>query len=90
MSEPAHKLVTGLFPALLLVFLGLYVAGLASGMEPDFAMLRAGVASVVLALIGRFPSGLLESLPSVVPVEEDDRVRDHRVTHDAVQNAEKE
>ena len=90
MSEPSHKLVNMLFPALLLVFLGLYIADLGSGLEPELAMLRAGVTSVVLALIGRFAIGLLENLPLVVRVEEDGHERNYLVIRDAAQNAEKE
>jgi len=72
MSEPSRALVNILFPLLLLVFLGLYVAGLAAGVEPEFAMLRAGLGSLTLAVVGRFATGMLENLPPVVPVEEDD------------------
>ena len=71
MSEPARALVNALFPLLLLVFLGLYVAGLAAGAEPEFAMLRAGLGSVTLAVVGRFATRLLENLPPVVPIEEE-------------------
>jgi hypothetical protein len=90
MSEPSRRLVNALFPALLFVFLGLYVAGLAAGVEPELAMLRAGVASVILALVGRFALGLLDSLPPTVPVEDDETDVEPRLAHDAVQNAEKE
>lgn len=72
MSEPSRALVNTVFPALLFVFPGLYVAGLSAGVEPEFAMLRAGLASLVLALVGRFATGMLGNLPPPVPVEESD------------------
>ena len=72
MSEPSHKLTGLLFPALLLVFLGLYLAGITAGVEPEIAMLRAGLASVTLAIVGRFVSGMLDNLPEPVRVEDED------------------
>jgi hypothetical protein len=71
MTDPSRALVNALFPVLLLVFLGLYVAGILAGVEPEFAMLRAGLASVILAIVGRFAIGMLDNLPPAVPVEKD-------------------
>lgn len=73
MSEPSRSLVSLLYPALLFVFLGLYVAGIAVGVEPEIAMLRAGLAGIVLAFVGRFATGMLDNLPPPVPVEEENR-----------------
>ena len=72
MSEPSRALANVLLPGLLVVFLGLYVAGLTAGIEAELAMLRAGGASLVLALVGRFAIGLLENLPPAIPIEDDE------------------
>jgi hypothetical protein len=52
--------LTGLFlPSIMLLFVALYVSSLTSGVEPEFALLRAGGASVVLAVLGRVAVGIL-------------------------------
>ena len=66
---PSRRLADLLFPALLFVFLGLYVAGILAGVEPEMAMLRAAAASIVLAFVGRFATGILEDLPNAVPAK---------------------
>ncbi len=71
-SEPSHRLTGLLFPALLFVFLGLYIAGITAGVEPEIAMLRGGLASVALALVGRFVAGMLDNVPPAVPVTEEE------------------
>ena len=53
------KLTTLIFPSILLLFVALYVTSLASGVEPEFALLRAGGASVVLAVLGRVAVSIL-------------------------------
>jgi len=72
MPEPSQKLVNLLFAALLFVFLGLYIAGIAAGVEPEIAMLRAGAASVALAVVGRFTLRMIESAPPTVPIKEEE------------------
>lgn len=48
-------------PAILSIFLGLYLLGLLSGVEPELALLRAGLAGVLLAGLARLASAILES-----------------------------
>ncbi len=74
MPEPARGLGNLLYPALLFVVLGLYVAAIAAGVGPEIAMLRSGLVGVMLAFVGRFATGMLDNLPPTVPVEEENFV----------------
>jgi hypothetical protein len=58
-GELKYRLTLLLFPSILLVFIALYVTSLASGVEPEMALLRAGVASVVLAALARVAVSIL-------------------------------
>jgi hypothetical protein len=58
-GELKYKLTMLLFPAILLVFVALYVASLASGIDPEVGLFRAGGISLVLAIIGRMAIGIL-------------------------------
>jgi hypothetical protein len=58
-GELKYKLTMLLFPAILLVFVALYVASLASGIDPEVGLFRAGGASLVLAIIGRAAIGII-------------------------------
>ena len=57
--ELKQRLTTFLFPSLLLIFVALYVTSLASGATPELALLRAGGAGVVLAVLGRVALGII-------------------------------
>lgn len=50
-----------LFPFILTVFVALYVVGLLVGTAPEIALLRAGAAGVLLAVLGRLARGLLDA-----------------------------
>ena len=52
-------LTSYLFPSIILVFVALYVTSLASGMQPEMALLWSGGASVVLAILARAAVGIL-------------------------------
>lgn len=52
-NELKWRLTSILYPSILLIFVALYVSGLASGVEPEMALLRAGGASLVLAVLAR-------------------------------------
>lgn len=58
-GELKYKLTMMLFPAILLVFVALYVASLASGIDPEVGLFRAGGVSLVLAIIARMAIGIL-------------------------------
>ena len=60
MMELAHRVMGSLFPVCSVLFLGLYVTGLASGVEPELALLRAGIAGTVLAAVARFAGWIME------------------------------
>lgn len=64
MGEPSRALSGLLLPAILIIFLGLYVIGLTSGLEPELALLRSGLAGVILAVLGRLGVAVLEATPS--------------------------
>ena len=53
------KLTTLVLPAVMLLFVALYVSSLSSGVEPELALLKAGGVSVVLAVLGRVAVGIL-------------------------------
>src|SRR5205823_2411714 len=55
-----------LFPAVAVVFLVLYVLAIQAGVEPEFALLRAGLAGVALAGLGRASQWILMSAPPPV------------------------
>jgi hypothetical protein len=48
-----------IFPSILLLFVALYVTSLSSGIEPEVALLRAGGASLVLAVLARAAVGII-------------------------------
>jgi len=58
-GELKYRLTLFLFPSILLVFVALYVTSLASGVLPEMALLRAGGASVVLAVLARVAVSIL-------------------------------
>jgi len=58
-GEMKWKLTTLVLPSVMLVFVALYVTSLGAGVEPEFALLRAGGVSVVLAVLGRVAVGIL-------------------------------
>ena len=58
-GELKYRLTLFLFPSILLVFVALYVTSLASGVMPEMALLRAGGASMVLAVLARVAVSIL-------------------------------
>ncbi len=58
-GELKWKLTTLILPSVMLLFVALYVSNLSSGVEPEFALLRAGGVSVVLAVLGRAAVSIL-------------------------------
>jgi hypothetical protein len=58
-GELKYRLTLFLFPSILLVFVALYVTSLASGVPPEMGLLRAGGASVVLAILARVAISIL-------------------------------
>jgi hypothetical protein len=58
-GELKWRLTLLLYPSILLVFVALYVSSLASGIEPEMGLLRAGGASIVLAVLARTAVGIL-------------------------------
>ena len=58
-GEMKQRLNGLLFPAILLIFVALYVTSLAAGVEPEMALVQAGGVSVVLAILGRAAVGIL-------------------------------
>lgn len=58
-SELKYYLTTLLYPAILLIFVALYVTSLAAGIEPEVGLLRAGGACVVLAILARVAVSIL-------------------------------
>jgi hypothetical protein len=58
-GELKWRLTSILYPSILLIFVALYVSSLASGTEPEMALLRAGGASLVLAVLARVAVGII-------------------------------
>jgi hypothetical protein len=58
-GEMKWKLTTIVYPAVLLVFVALYVTSLSAGSQPEIALLQAGGAGIVLAVLGRVAIGIL-------------------------------
>ena len=58
-GELTYKLTMLIFPAILLVFVALYVSSLASGIDPEVGLFRAGGASLVLAVLARLAVGIV-------------------------------
>ena len=58
-GEVKWRLTTLVFPSVLLVFVALYVTSLAAGSQPEVALLLAGGAGVVLAVLGRVAVSIL-------------------------------
>ena len=58
-GELKWRLTSILYPSILLIFVALYVSSLASGIEPEIALLRAGGASLVLAVLARVAVGII-------------------------------
>jgi hypothetical protein len=58
-GEMTWKLTTIVYPAVLLVFVALYVSSLSAGAQPEIALLQAGGVGVVLAVLGRLAVGIL-------------------------------
>lgn len=53
MADRADRLTGWLLPAILVIFLGLYVLGIRSGMEPEMSLVQSGGAVAVLAVLAR-------------------------------------
>jgi hypothetical protein len=60
-GELKYRLTLLLFPSILLVFVALYVANLTAGAEPEMALLQAGGASMILAVLARVAIGIVAS-----------------------------
>ena len=58
-GELKWRLTSILYPSILLIFVALYVSSLASGIEPEMALLRGGGASLVLAVLARIAVGII-------------------------------
>ncbi|MCC7370289.1 MAG: hypothetical protein IT306_17830 [Chloroflexi bacterium] len=58
-NELKWRLTSILYPSILLIFVALYVSGLVSGVEPEMALLSAGGASLVLAVLARVAVGII-------------------------------
>ena len=83
-GEMKWRLTMLLFPAILLVFVALYVSSIASGVEPEVGLLWAGGASIVLAVLGRAAVSILGddtrlvlSDKQIVAMARSAAVRDH-------------
>jgi hypothetical protein len=61
MPEVTRRLINLLFPAILLVFVALYLLSLTAGNEPELALFRSGGASVLLAVLARLGIRIVES-----------------------------
>jgi hypothetical protein len=61
MPEVTRRLINLVFPAILLVFVALYVLSLGAGNAPELAMFRAGGASVLLAVLARLGIRIIEN-----------------------------
>ena len=61
MPEFARPIAGYLFPLILLVFVAVYMQGLLFAAEPEVALTHATLASVALALLGRWLLNLLET-----------------------------
>jgi hypothetical protein len=53
MADLAESLLDWLLPGIIIVFLALYVVSIRSGLEPEMALVHAGGAGAVLAVLGR-------------------------------------
>jgi hypothetical protein len=60
MPEIAARVTRSLFAICSLVFLALYVTGLAWGAEPELALLRAGIAGTLLAALARLAVWIMD------------------------------
>ena len=58
-GELKWRLTSVLYPSILLIFVALYVSSLASGTEPEMALLQSGGASLVLAVLARVAVGII-------------------------------
>jgi hypothetical protein len=58
-GEVKWHLTTLVYPAILLLFVALYVTSLSAGTQPEVALFQAGGASVVLAVLGRVAVSIL-------------------------------
>jgi hypothetical protein len=67
MLAPNRPLTDYLFPMVLVVFLALYVMGLAAGTAPEMALVRAGGCGLLLAVLGRVARGIVEAAPPPAP-----------------------
>ena len=83
-GELSWRLTTLIFPAVLLLFVALYVTSLTAGVEPEIALFRAGSASVILAVLGRVAVGILgdgtrlsHNAPPVVAMDHNESVREY-------------
>lgn len=70
-SDAIARLRNVLLPLVLLIFLSLYVLGLTAGIEPEIALLRAGAAGIVLALLARAALWILAIPPRQRPAPEE-------------------
>jgi hypothetical protein len=67
MPATTRPLTDYLFPLVLMVFLTLYVMGLAAGTEPEMALIRAAGGGLLLAVLGRVARGIVEAAPVPAP-----------------------
>ena len=63
MAELSDQFRRLAFSTIAIVFLALYVMCLASGLEPETALLRSGLAAGILAVLSRVAVWLLEAEP---------------------------
>jgi hypothetical protein len=52
------------FPVVAVVFIALYVTSISAGTEPEVALLRAGIAGIALAALGRASQWILTNAES--------------------------
>jgi hypothetical protein len=64
---PHRSLSDYLFPLVLMVFLTLYVTGLAAGTEPEMALVRAAAGGLLMAVLARVARGIVDAAPTPAP-----------------------
>lgn len=69
MTASLHRAWGYVLPSILLIFVALYVVGVISGAEPEYALLRAGLAALLLAGLSRVAFAILANVPPPEPPE---------------------
>ncbi|MFN0073203.1 MAG: hypothetical protein ACKVVP_17115 [Chloroflexota bacterium] len=70
MTDPSERLVGWLLPSIIVAFLALYIWGIRSGTEPEVALLQAGAAGAVLAVLGRAAISIVAiDRPTTEPID---------------------